>query len=948
MPQQMSPDGVHELIRRAAQERARVLDLSNRSISQLPESIADLKELRSLNLSRNQLTRLPSSIGRLRKLVQLDISQNRIEELPQIIGDLTSLRELSLWANRIARVPDDIGKLRNLVFLTLNRNRLTSLPASIGNLTALRVLGLSRNQLTEVPASLARISSLRLLDLRKNQLHTLASAFGDLRGEDLRLEDNPWDEPIRSLVPSGAQCVIGYLRSLPTTEMVPGQATVPLCDSGLRTYEAKLMLVGDSQAGKTSLIFGLRGEAFLANRLSTHGVEVGELTLPYPDRDEQLRINTWDFGGHEVCQCVNQLFFSHRSLYLLVWKPHVGQEPTPLLTAWLQRILLRVPDARVLIIATHCDDGRHPPIDYASLESHFPGNLAGSFAVGNMTGRGIDELREAIRREVAKLPQMGEPLARSWIQLRDELSEYTQPRIYRSDFEQIATRVGLPADQQEALLAFLASIGRVVYFRDTQELRNVLVLRPEWLAQTLSHLLEDAAVREEAGLLTMAQLRQIWRNAQRPGASEETGQAHEFLVQLMERYDIGYRLPSDRILIPQFVRNERPTLPWEPADLPSPGETEIALDCDLTTEPPGLIACLTVRLYRFSTGRHWRRGLFLAESGSTALLELNGNRFTVRVRGSYPTPFFHTVFTYIQALLQERWPRLEPKYRIPCPNLDDRGMPCAGGFPYDGLQKIVAERSFDNVPCFVCGRSQNVYKLLSGIASTVHSPAIDQAQFFYIWYTILNAIGSESRECPGLFAIYPDPAGKTKRGMRQFLLQLYCECPGSAHPEGEPYHLEFAEEWLRKIAPYATFAMRSLKLVLSVAWPALAAADQLLTGADRADKGVESLHNGLTFFEKLAGQVLPQEPLKSAMDSTVRDLTKAEGVALRELREVLKAKDPKRYFAGLKSIPTPKGEFIWLCPQHYSQRNPARNFFELLERPGGPALALPAIGAGRN
>ena len=101
-------------------------------------------------------------------------------------------------------------------------------------------------------------------------------------------------------------------------------------DIAVSLYEAKLVLVGEGNVGKTTLLKALKGrkdEAPQRNEPTTHGVEIDihGLRLPHPAQDGvEIQLNAWDFGGQDVYRVTHQFFFSRRSLYLLVWEPRRG------------------------------------------------------------------------------------------------------------------------------------------------------------------------------------------------------------------------------------------------------------------------------------------------------------------------------------------------------------------------------------------------------------------------------------------------------------------------------------------------------------------------------------------------------------------------------------------------------------------------------------------------
>ena len=68
----------------------------DQQLSQLPDNIGQLSELRSLFIEKHDLTELPDSFTMLANLKHLYISNNWLTSLPQEFGDLTYLETLDL------------------------------------------------------------------------------------------------------------------------------------------------------------------------------------------------------------------------------------------------------------------------------------------------------------------------------------------------------------------------------------------------------------------------------------------------------------------------------------------------------------------------------------------------------------------------------------------------------------------------------------------------------------------------------------------------------------------------------------------------------------------------------------------------------------------------------------------------------------------------------------
>ena len=97
-------------------------------------------------------------------------------------------------------------------------------------------------------------------------------------------------------------------------------------------FEAKMLIVGEPGAGKTSLAWKIEDpDCTLPNEdETTKGIEVKEYNFPIHTNDfanfensemlegRKFRINLWDFGGQEIYKATHRFFLSKRSLYALV------------------------------------------------------------------------------------------------------------------------------------------------------------------------------------------------------------------------------------------------------------------------------------------------------------------------------------------------------------------------------------------------------------------------------------------------------------------------------------------------------------------------------------------------------------------------------------------------------------------------------------------------------
>ncbi|KAK9282717.1 hypothetical protein L1049_010937 [Liquidambar formosana] len=144
--------------------------LTNKVLNDL---LTTLSCLRVLSLSHYEnITELPDSIGNLKQLRYLDLSRTKIERLPKVIRNLCNLQTLMLSkCSSLSVLPSNIGKLTNLRHLDTSGTNLTEMPIQMNALRSLQTLttfvvgkhvGLGVGKLSEFRHLRGRLSILKL------------------------------------------------------------------------------------------------------------------------------------------------------------------------------------------------------------------------------------------------------------------------------------------------------------------------------------------------------------------------------------------------------------------------------------------------------------------------------------------------------------------------------------------------------------------------------------------------------------------------------------------------------------------------------------------------------------------------------------------------------------------------------------------------------------------
>ena len=126
--------------------------LRNEGFKDFNYGVVDMNDINvnanNTNNNKKQTKKNSLSSDELKHKRSLDLSEKKLTSLPDSIGNLKNLGELYL-GNRLIRLPDSIRKqIKNYKERYEDGNKLTSLPNSIGNLKNLWRLWLQGNPIT--------------------------------------------------------------------------------------------------------------------------------------------------------------------------------------------------------------------------------------------------------------------------------------------------------------------------------------------------------------------------------------------------------------------------------------------------------------------------------------------------------------------------------------------------------------------------------------------------------------------------------------------------------------------------------------------------------------------------------------------------------------------------------------------------------------------------------
>jgi small GTP-binding protein len=775
----------------------------------------------------------------------------------------------------------------------------------------------------------------------------------------LRLDGNPLRYP-PEIVEGGNEEILSYLRAL---------------HGANREWISKMVVVGEGGVGKTSLLRALRGEPFVADEETTHGIEVKQLPLAHPAKDDvTMLLNTWDFGGQEIYHATHQFFLTNRSLYVLAWNARLGYEQGKL-NYWLDTIAVRAPNSPIILVATHTDE-READLPLAELRRGYP-QIVGQIEISNKSGDRIDQLRQLITETAAdpeKMPLMGEEWPVAWASVRHAVRAFaaTRNHITPNELSALLDEHQVTGTQARVLTKWLHELGEILFFQDVDELNDIVILNSQWVTEAISRVLESEEVAAQDGIFSRDCMNGLW--------SDLPLAMREHFLRLMEQFDLSYRILEDRdkSLVIERVPYDPPAYEprWEAHKEAAPcREIKMRFKLDATM-PAGIPTWFIARSHRFTLRTHWRHGALFGDDRQTpnhlGLVQAypHDRYLLLTVRGSAPQNFFALLRDGLEVTFA-RFPGLGIARKVPCCGHD--GEACPHEFDLKQLEKaltrtppvneIQCPEAFENVP---------IAKLLFGIDRDTTQQRLDellgyaqradaqlgkisrelaelteyaQREFTKLFnaeqkkeesrspYVFVLRSSTKEGDLIGLFEAIPAPGMidrmREKGWKRRIEMQLYCQAPGCWHPLGyergkdDPatglYQIEVNSEFLATIAPGVKAVAKMLKYAqpLLGPWVAWAQPDhyekQFKDDFERMQKLGEKIPVGLEDSRdgKLAGAF--REGYTPQQVS---------GAMLRALKLLLAEKDQQQTWGGLKRILTKEGHHLWLCPDHLSEYKP--------------------------
>jgi internalin A len=321
-----------------------------------------------------------------------------------------------------------------------------------------------------------------------------------------------------------------------------------------RLYEAKLLIIGEGGAGKTTLAQKIQNPDYeLQDEDSTQGIDVMQWQFPL-ENGKNFQVNIWDFGGQEIYHSTHQFFLTKRSLYTLVIDTR--KEDTDFYY-WLNVVELLSDNSPLLIIMNEKKE-RQREIDERQLRGEFT-NLKETLPTNLATQRGLPEILTQVKHYISNLPHVGIELPKTWVKVRQALEQETRNYITLDEYLKICQDNGFTRREDKLQLSgYLHDLGVCLHFQDDDLLLRTVILKPTWGTDAAYKVLDNPQVIRAQGKFDRTDLAAIWHEDQYASMRPE-------LLRLMMNFKLCYEISSrpGNYISPQLLSPNQPEYIWD-------------------------------------------------------------------------------------------------------------------------------------------------------------------------------------------------------------------------------------------------------------------------------------------------------------------------------------------------------------------------------------------------
>lgn len=521
------------------------LDFYGNKVENL-QRIEHLKNLESLDMRYNAIQEI-TMLKSLDKLRKIYASGNKVSSI-DVLEDLEDLRVIDFSANDIKAIPN-LQKLVRLDYLNLAVNKIELGIENLNNLINLRYIYLSYNKLSLLPE--LNLPAMKKMYLYSNNISRIVKYnpqhryyyHDDNRFNGVLLNENPLDSSLIELLKIQDNIT-------KQTQLQDYFSNLELGAAPL--LEAKLMILGEGESGKTNLRNYIIEGKFQQGKSATTGISIDTWKQTINEKD--FRINIWDFGGQWIQQQVHQFFLTNESVYIVLLNARQDEKPEK----WLDWIKNYTKDSKVFVVVNKMDENPNFSLQQNLLKNEYPFivgfhyiSLLNTNNCGGIEKQKVEKLLSEIKNQITELKNINALVPKNYHDLKNDLEDNYFSDAHSISFDRFKSNlfekhkiIGDP----ENLLNLLEKIGTIRFFKNFDK----LILSPEWLSDGVYKILMSEIASLKNGVIDENDIKKIIIQETDEKFSYREGDI-PFIKKLMEDFKLAYIKDKNYFIPSQFM-----------------------------------------------------------------------------------------------------------------------------------------------------------------------------------------------------------------------------------------------------------------------------------------------------------------------------------------------------------------------------------------------------------
>jgi Leucine-rich repeat (LRR) protein len=629
------------------------------------QAVSELTKLKKLSVSSSNIEDI-HFLSNLTELEELDLSRNEINDI-QIISELTKLKKLKLYNNNIK----DIGPLKKLKYL--------------------KTIDLRNNFITDIEP---------LLNLNMRFVYEKPSFLHKELENDIIISgcDQITNPPIE-IVKQGHKAIVRHFNRI--------------AEEGVDyIYEAKLILVGEGGSGKTSLQRRLLDEKAELPKSDkrTRGIEVVDFEFK-----EGKIAHIWDFGGQVIYYPVHRFFITGNSVFVLLASTRHNNHN---FDYWLPTIF-QFGGKSPTIIGQTCHYGHKAPWNDLGIylcNSNF--NIIKTLDIPyyeiNLPNEneGLSTIKKCIISQIENLPHFGRGVPKSWLKVRNTLLKKSESAscIPFQSFIDLCSELEpnrfKKMEDIEDCCKFLHDIGIIIWYSEIEELKDWVILKPEWAMNAVYKVIDDENIQKNNGYSSPNDFTRLWNDESYRGK-------HNILKKILEAFKIAFQTKHSQgnYIIPAKLESMPPEKKWVLE------EKSLCLEYKFEFMPKGIVNQLSAELSRYIHDNEvWNNAVNLIYNNNTMsqIIEDSHNRVLNITSKGIDARGINIIIMYSLENIINSYRDVKADIQIKCPCKTCQKSDIPIFFLYGKLIEW-SNKNKSTVTCNESGITLNISELLYGV-----------------------------------------------------------------------------------------------------------------------------------------------------------------------------------------------------------------------------------------